>query len=243
MNKKKVFGLFLCSLLLFLGGEAVGATWEQTSGPAGGNIEAVALSPGDVNTVYAGGRGGTVFRSTDGGQNWSPLTSIGSSAIIHQIGVLAGGLMYINAGSLYKSTDGGQSVMEVANVGGVNQFAVSPNNEQVVAVASSNGNIYFTDNGFTSVSVKAGIWAGAAVKTVAFGGDNALWAGTKTGGDGRLYKSTDNGNSWTEIALPPRTAGTDVRSIYVDPGSASTVYIGLVDANNEAFDAAYDGIF
>lgn len=243
MNKKKVIGLFLCSLLLSLGGEAVGATWQQTSGPAGGNIEAVALLPGDVNTVYAGGRGGTVFRSTNGGQNWSPLTSIGSSAIIRQIGVLANGLMYISAGSLYKSTDGGQSAAAVADVGAVNQFAIHPNNEQIVAVASPDGNIYFTDNGFTSVSVKAGIWAGAAVKTVAFGGDNALWAGTKTGGDGRLYKSMDNGNSWTEIeiALPPRTAGTDVKSIHVDPVSASTVYVGLVDANNEAFDAANDG--
>ena len=241
MNMKKVFGLFLCSLLLFPGGEALGATWQQTSGPAGGNIEAVALAPGDVNTVYAGGRGGTVFRSTDGGQNWSPLTSLGSSAIIHQIGVLASGLMYINAGPLYKSTDAGQSVMEVANVGGVNQFAVSPHDERVVAVASPDGNIYFTNDGFTSVTVKAGAWAGAAVKAVAFGADNALWAGTSTGGDGRLYKSMDNGGSWSEIALPPRTAGTDVKSIYVDPVSALTVYVGLADANNEAFDAANDG--
>lgn len=70
-NSKIVLGLFLCSLLFSGSGEAVGATWQQTGGPAGGNIAAVALAPGDVHIVYAGGRGGTVFRSTDGDQNSS----------------------------------------------------------------------------------------------------------------------------------------------------------------------------
>jgi photosystem II stability/assembly factor-like uncharacterized protein len=242
MNHSKIiFGLLLCSLLLSAGSEAVGATWQQTRGPAGGNIEAVSIAPGDVNTVYAGGRGGTVFRSTDGGQNWYPLASIGSSAMIHQIGMPADGLMYINAGSLYKSTDGGQSVVELANIGVVNQFAVSPQDEGRVAVASPDGNLYFTDDGFANVSMKTGIWAGAGVKSVAFGGGNTLWAGTKNGGDGRLYQSLDYGNSWSEIVLSPRKAGTDIRSIYVDPVSATTVYVGLADANNEGFDAANDG--
>lgn len=231
-------------LILLSVDSAIAEIWQQTNGPAGGNIEAVALDPGDSSIVYAGGRSGTLFKSINGGQTWSALVTIDLSAIIHQIHVLTGDgdplSMYISTGALYKSIDGGQSITEVANVGGVNDFAVSPDNDQIVAVASPDGMLYYTDDGFATVRALAGAWNGAGVKTVTIGGNNIMWAGTATGGEGKLYKSTDNGISWTEVVLSPRNTSTDINSIFIDPELATTMYVGLADVNNEVFDAAND---
>src|SRR5262249_22988300 len=43
-------------------------------GPAVGNrISAAAGIPGDTSTYYAGAASGGVWKSTDGGQRWSPI--------------------------------------------------------------------------------------------------------------------------------------------------------------------------
>ena len=59
--------------------------WQQTNGPFGGTINALALnSNGDI---FAGTEGGAVFRSSDRGDNWSQIdnglasTSVASLAI------------------------------------------------------------------------------------------------------------------------------------------------------------------
>lgn len=245
LNKAAVF--FLSFAVAVISCSAVDAAWVQTNGPAGGNIEAVALAPNNANTVYAGGRGGTLYKSVDAGANWVGLANTDLTRIIHQILIPANSpqTVYVSTGTLYKSTDGGQTLAQVADVGGVNQLAVSPNNYSVLAAASPDGNLYLTADGFANVTPVAGIGeAGATLTSVAFGSEDTIWVGTAANGEGRLYSSTDNGVTWTEIpraTLNPK-ADTDVTSIFVDPADASgnTVYVGYADVFNEVFDAAAD---
>src|SRR5271157_6501979 len=56
-------------------------------GPAVGNrIAAVAGIPGDPTTYYAGAASGGVWKSTDGGENWAPVSD---SMPVAAIGTLA----------------------------------------------------------------------------------------------------------------------------------------------------------
>lgn len=229
-------------ILFFASGSAAASEWIQTSGPAGGNIEAVAQAPD--KTLYAGGRAGTLFKSTDGGENWSSLAVIDLSTIIHQIHVLKSDpqTIYVNTGSLYRSTNGENAFVRIDAIdGGVNRFAVSPLNEQVIAAASPDGNVYVTENGFADVMARRGDWPeGATVETASFDPDGALWVGAGVRGEGRLYRSTDNGASWEEITLSQRADDADIGSIHADPSNPHIVYVGLRDVNNEPFVAAAD---
>lgn len=64
--------LFFSTALLFgllFNSTANSQTWEQTNGPYGGDIKSLAInSSGDI---FAGTRGGGVFRSIDNGDNWT----------------------------------------------------------------------------------------------------------------------------------------------------------------------------
>jgi len=47
-----------------------GLTWSRTGLATTGFVRALAIDPSDPNTLYAGTTGG-VFKSTNGGANWS----------------------------------------------------------------------------------------------------------------------------------------------------------------------------
>ena len=90
-------------------------------GPNSGRVAAVAVDPTNRNIVYAGAAQGGVWKTTDGGVTWTPLTdtqaslAIGSLAIDPQnhLTIYAGTGEENNSGDSYygvgilKSTDGG----------------------------------------------------------------------------------------------------------------------------------------
>lgn len=53
----------------------VGFRWEQTAGPFGGPVDAVAQSLSTADVVYAVVRGDGIYRSTDRGGNWTKMGS------------------------------------------------------------------------------------------------------------------------------------------------------------------------
>src|SRR5260221_4554522 len=50
-----------------------GQTFGPTEVPVSGRVSAIAVDPHDPNLVYVGGAQGGVYRSSDGGQNWTQL--------------------------------------------------------------------------------------------------------------------------------------------------------------------------
>ena len=80
----KVFGRWLggllgCALvLLFTTAWSIpsnGSRWKQTGGPRGGSIGCVAVDIEDSQIVYAAVEQAGIYRSTDGGAHWSPITA------------------------------------------------------------------------------------------------------------------------------------------------------------------------
>ena len=144
-----------------------------------GRVSALAVDPTNANIVYAGGADGGVWKTTNGGSNWTPLTdgevslAIGSIAIDpsnHNIIYVGTGEDnnnldgYAGAGIL-KSIDGGTTWTHLpgpflgplgSTTGGasIGSLAVHPTNGQIllagVAFAGSNGGIYRSTNGGTT---------------------------------------------------------------------------------------------
>ena len=96
--------------------EPKGSDWLQTNGPYGGEILAIHEAPKGV--LFAGTRGGGIFRSTDRGDTWAPVNTglrfepgegLSIRAFAHK-----GGLIYAGApDALYASTDGGDTWHQV----------------------------------------------------------------------------------------------------------------------------------
>jgi len=119
--KRFGLGLLMFALCFMLRGQpttlADAAAWQPLSGPTGGSVAALAMSPNYANdrTVFAGLRGQGVYRTIDGGETWHPsglsdqvivdLAISPAYAIDHTIFAAAG---LSPAGfNIYRSTDGG----------------------------------------------------------------------------------------------------------------------------------------
>ena len=209
-----------------LNGRTLGTPRNNVSG----RISAIALDPrydGAANqTIYIGGAQGGVWKSTDNGANWAPLTDDQPSIAIGAIAVdprnpetvLAGtgdgtrcALCYYGAG-LLKSTNGGAT------------WTVIP--------------------GPTSIrDPKIPVFVNAAFTRIAFDPANSstIYAGTTFGvtatatsdfqqisvGQVGLWKSTDGGANWRNLD-PGATDGTfTVHDVIIDPKNPNRVIAGL----------------
>ncbi|MBK8968129.1 MAG: T9SS type A sorting domain-containing protein [Lewinellaceae bacterium] len=129
--------------------------WEL-AGPAnvGGRITDVAMHPSDLQTIYVASASGGVWKSTDAGQNWFPITdelpslSIGDIAIdpsnkntlycgTGETNGGGGSVTYDGAG-IFKSSDGGTSwtSLGLEECGSVGRIEVDPENPERIFVAA-----------------------------------------------------------------------------------------------------------
>ncbi len=121
-------------------------------GPPGNRVSAVAGVPGDLNTYYAGGASGGVWKSTDAGIHWRPVfdkepaQSIGAIAIAPSdpnVVWVGTGETFIRSNvslgnGVYRSQDGGRTwnAMGLEKTGRIGRVIIDPRNPDVVFVAA-----------------------------------------------------------------------------------------------------------
>jgi CSLREA domain-containing protein len=168
-------------------------------------------------------------KSTDGGSNYSTITTGLSSANINGVAISPTDPSTVFVTSfggegLYKTTDGGAhwasargNIPDAAN----NAVAIDPTNPANVYVAACNpGGVYRSHDGGATWSATS--VSGTCMNTVITDASGAIYAG---GFDGQgLHKSTDNGVTWTTI--PIGTAFESIDGLAVAPGSPGTIYAG-----------------
>jgi len=210
------FGRFLLAILL-LPALAVAQSWEELGpAPTGdgdmytGRVSAVACSPSDANLYFAAGADGGVWRTTDGGVTWTPLTDHMPTSAIGALAIDPSDENVIYAGTgeanyanhsryglgLYKSTDGGDTWVQLAEetFGGrcFSRIIVHPTNPQVL---------------YASITRAGGFPELAAAK----GHPGA------TGPLG-VFRSDDGGLTWTHLSNGlPDLCATDLALDPVDP--------------------------
>jgi len=186
---------------------------------------ALAIDPGTPATVYGGTASDGVFKSLDGGTNWS-LTSTGLANLsINALAIdpLAPATIYAGtAAGVYRSTNGAAN-WKAFNSGlgnrNVSALVVNPATPSTLYAATANG-VYRSINratnwsafnsGLTNLSALA-----LAINPVT---PSTLYAGTARG----LFKTVNSGTNWSGLHV---AAGvSNINALAIDPQSPSTIY-------------------
>jgi len=207
----------------------------------GGRVDAVTGVPGEPLVYYFGGTGGGVFKTTDGGHTWHPITdgqidfgSIGSIAVAdsdHNVIYVGTGESAIRGNAshgdgVYKSTDAGQTWKHVGleDTQQIGQIRIDPHDPNLVYVAAmghmagpnaDRGVFRSKDGGKTWQKVlfksdKAGavdLAMDATNPRVLYASFWQVvrkpWDFESGGEDSGIWKTTDGGDTWTDLTHNP----------------------------------------
>jgi photosystem II stability/assembly factor-like uncharacterized protein len=245
--------------------------WRNIGPNRGGRSIAVAGSPSRPNEYFLGATGGGLWKTTDGGTTWAPVTdgqlrssSVGAVAVaasrpdVVYLGMgeaqLRGNVM--QGDGVYRSDDGGRTWAHrgLGDTQAIARIRVHPTDPEVVYVAALGHPFAPNDERGVFRSRDGGrTWARVLFKSPRAGAVDLvidpsnprvlyatlwevyrrpwqLWSG---GAGSGLYKSTDGGDTWTELTrnpgLPAGVLGK--MTVAVSPADPNRVW-----ANIEATD-------
>ena len=202
-----------------------GATWaEYSSGLVRLGVSSIVVHPTQPDLMYIGtgdrdagdAPGYGVWRSVDGGENWTAYnTGMGNRTVYEILMDPSDPLILIASTNdrIYRSVNGGANW--TATYSGSEDFkdlAFHPGDPNIVYAA---GNDYYrsTDNGQTWTPVTAGVPAGASRMALAVSADQPATVYLVAGDGGGLvgvFRSTDSGQTFTTQATSPNLFGYDV---------------------------------
>ncbi|WP_046755663.1 T9SS type A sorting domain-containing protein [Kordia jejudonensis] len=185
--------------------------------PGMGRINAVAFTGNDTNTMYIGAPAGGVWKTTDGGANWTPqgdqFPNMGISDIV--IDPVNTNTVYAATGDadgfqnrsvgVLKTTDGGANwaltglSFTLGENDIISKLLIDPNNVTTVFATTRNNIKRTTDGGTTWTDVFTEV--GAIFNDIGYkeGSNTIMYATSRSG---RFYISTDNGVNWAEASRP-----------------------------------------
>jgi len=149
--------LLIGLLTLLLASQAIpvsaGFNVWTSIGPEGGNVSALAIDPATPATLYAGTSGG-VFKSTDGGANWSAVNTGLTATNIQALAIDPATPTTLYAGTwgggVFKSTNGGESWSAV-NTGltntDVRALAIDPDTPATLYAGTWGGGVFSIQQG------------------------------------------------------------------------------------------------
>ncbi|MGE0440327.1 MAG: WD40/YVTN/BNR-like repeat-containing protein [Gemmatimonadales bacterium] len=184
-------------------------TWRNIGPQRGGRSVAAAGSSSRPQEYWMGTTGGGVFKTTDGGDTWQPMSdryfggTIGAIAVAESnpdIVYVGGGEFPIRGNTshgdgVYKTTDGGRTWRYVGLVETrhISKIRIHPKNPNIVYVGAL-GPVF-------GQSPNRGV-----------------------------YKSEDGGTTWKKILNRPGNDSTGVVDLVMDPNDPNTLYAGLWEA-------------
>ena len=168
-------------------------------------LKTLVISPNYANdqTIFAGADNNNgVFKSTDGGANWSPVNT-GLSGVINALSISSNYAndQFILAGTdlgKFKSTDGGATWSEIASLPYTAlAFVISPDytNDETIFAGTTGGVYKSTDGGATWSEVSAVTDIKKLAISPNYSADQTIFTGTWGG----VIMSTDGGTSWSQI--------------------------------------------
>ncbi|HKG21193.1 MAG TPA: hypothetical protein VKC34_04785, partial [Blastocatellia bacterium] len=226
------------------------SNWGQTSG----RINTVAVSPASAQLVLVGSSTGGIWRSTNGGASFIPVSdnhvdlAVGSIAFSRSSpSVVYAGMgdtrsVYIGSGVL-KSIDAGRTWTRVSNSslpspGAIADIEIDPSNPNRVYVAQlsrlsdgrlfASGFFYSTDGGINWTRSLQGLARDVQISPI---NPQTIFVGMARidqpeGMNAGLYKSTDSGVTWSLVYATPYDSRMtrDVR-VSISPSSPQKVYV------------------
>lgn len=194
----------------------------ENLGPFGGNLWDVALSS-DGSKLYTVAKDSPngFYWSDDDGATWNGLSGVDYGGGIG-VEVDSSGNVYVTfSQGLYKSTDEGQTFTRILEDNGNALLVV--NDSLMMSSYQTPGTFYFSMDGgdtFTTSSIGSeDIWNMAATS-------DAIYVQTMDSDYvAHLYKTIDNGSSWTELTIP--TMQDTSAAVHVCIDASDTDRVGL----------------
>lgn len=169
--------------------------------------------------VWAVGLNGKVFRSVNGGADWSSFTQ--GTSTLRDVFALDNSVYIVgDNGKCYYTTNNGTTWLEQTLNGGAAMNAVVLTDAQTGFVAGNGGAILKTVNAGTSWEAKSSSTV-QSLMALAFASPQVGYAG---GAGGVLLKTVDAGETWSPVALIGWTKDITAIAAY-----GSTVYVTGVD--------------
>jgi len=220
-----------------------------SDGTVSGRVVFILPHPTNQNIIYIAAAQGGVWKTTDGGNNWTVLTdglsSLSSGALAFQPGdpnTIWYGTGEMNfavdcssGDGLFKSTDGGNTWTKVAartTVGSyIARIYIHPTNPNIILVASNRGIVRSTDAGTSwNVVLNPGGTPYARDLVANPSAPNTVYATIWTQG---IYRSTDAGATWTQLTNGLPAVGTYNRvNIAISPSEPNVLYAGFSKNTN-----------
>ena len=205
------------------------ASWNF-AGPPGAPPRVVRLAsdPRSDFTLYFVAPGGGVWKSTDGGSSWVPLTDLLSSLQVCSIAIdsRSPDVLYVGTGddqnlrplqTVVRSPDGGRTWTTGPRF--TNQpvcaLAVDPANSLRIFAGSAEGLFLSQDAGTSWSKIVP-----SPVASIAFDDLGSVYVGVlgdNSGGsfNNVLIRSSDGGSTWANISLPASPYASDARTTWV----------------------------
>lgn len=205
-----------------------------------GRVNGIAIDPLNTNVIYIASAGGGVWKTTDGGVTWVPLSDKWPALATASVAIdpVHDNIVYAGTGDiaygttpfgLETSTDGGTTWSNTGrSIFGnktVTKILIDPTNDNTILVSTGypgNGGVYRSTNGGSSWTQ---VLSGAVFEDLEVGdvGGTPVFYAAGSYND-VLYSSTDDGVTWSKIY-----SGNGGSGIAVAPSkvSNSVVYLML----------------
>ncbi|QNJ98293.1 T9SS type A sorting domain-containing protein [Constantimarinum furrinae] len=209
--------------------------WNATTSwnPGVGRITGIAIDKTNSDHIVIGANTGGVWRTTDAGQSWTPLSDNFSNLTVYSVAIdptnsdtyffgSSGGLMF-------KSEDAGATWNPIGSVGNssVNKILINPGDTNIMYASASNAGIYRSDNGGSS-------WTNTGIDSrgydIEFKADDTSVVFASGNG---FHKSTDNGVTFTTIG----GFSNQPKMIGVSPADPDIIYV--LEASGGSFGGFY----
>jgi len=239
------------SMVLYRGGQDNSNSRYDGTGPwttvVDGDGTLNAVDPTNATIAYAGRPQGFIFKTTDGGSTWRPITGFqGDPASDGRVEFVTPFVLdpsrpqrlLIGAYRLWESTDGGSSWhitaagQDLSTTGSdaITTLAIAPSAASTIFAGTSDGNVQVTTNDgatWTNGTGLPGRWVTSATvnpmnPAVAWAGISGFNAATPSL-PGHIFQITNGGQTWHNVSgnLPD----APVNALAVDPTGA-TLYVG-----------------
>jgi photosystem II stability/assembly factor-like uncharacterized protein len=197
---------------------AIGPAPLATSSPPSGDtnvsgrLTGIAVDPTNANNIYVSPAGGGVWKTTNGGSAWTPLTDGQTTLSMGAIAVAPSNAqkVYAGTGEANNAADSnyGRGILTSSDGGAAWSLSTGPSG-------------VFSSNRLTiaQISVHPTV-ANTAYAAVATAGLN----GADNGGTG-IYQTTDGGSTWTNMTQANgKDATYSWSAVVVDPNNPSIIY-------------------
>lgn len=202
MKRAVPTALLILAAALLIGCGDVYPDWEHRPAPSGAELRCLAQSPADADLLYLGTLGDGLYRSEDGGEQWTKVPG-GDELAIHRL--------LFHDGALYAATDRGLWLCEDGDGGLVHEQLENPlwstayDETDGLLLLGGVGAVHAFNpaTGVVEEIVITGLPADTAVTALA-ARPATLYAGTLGAGLYRLERSVTPATEEETEAIPPR---------------------------------------